>query len=185
MSALQKPHRVTFDEYVAFEETSEARHELINGVVFAMSGSPDTHNLICTNLVLLIAGPLKGRCQTFQGMMKLRVAHQSDSDGYYPDIMVACQPNDRERLFRSEPTLLIEVLSPSTERVDRGEKLLNYLNIPSLQTYVIISQAVPQVEVISREEAWKPQYLFLRDTLVLTRLGLNIPVTSIYDTISF
>jgi Uma2 family endonuclease len=138
--ALRQPRRVSFDEWLAFEETTELRHELINGALFAMSGASDSHNIIVGNLFLQIAGPLMGRCQTFQGMMKLKVDHSIDSDGYYPDILVSCAPTDRERLFRREPVLLIEVLSPSTERTDRGEKLLNYLQITSLIEYLIVSQ---------------------------------------------
>ena len=183
--ALRKPGRVTFDEYLAFEDATETRHELINGVIFAMTGGTDRHNLICTNLTLVIAGPLKGKCQTFQGQMKLRVAHQTDSDGYYPDLMVSCSPTDREPLYRSEPVLLIEVLSPSTERVDRGEKLINYLNLPSLQEYVLVAQDVPQIEVMRRHAAWQPEFLFLADSLALESVGLRISVSEIYDTINF
>lgn len=184
-SALRQPKRITFEEYLNFEESSAVRHELINGALFAMVGATDTHNLICTNLVLHIGGPLVGRCQTFQGQMKLRVAQLNDSDGYYPDLMVSCAASDREPLFRTEPVLLVEVLSPSTERVDRGEKLINYLNIPSLQDYIIVSQDIPQVEVMNRMTAWKPTYLFMPDTLNLQSLGLSVPVAAIYNTIKF
>lgn len=183
--AVRRPARVTFDEYLAFEEASEARHELINGALFAMSGGTDRHNLITGNLFLRIAGPLLGKCQTFQGQMKLRVNHAAGGDGYYPDIMVSCAPTDRERLYRQEPVLLIEVLSPSTERADRGDKLVNYLQIPSLQEYVLVAQDVPQVELMRRRQAWNPEFLFMPDTLVLESVGLTVPVTSIYQTLTF
>ena len=121
-SVLRKSSRMTFDEYLAFEEASTIRHELIGGTVFAMSGATDAHGLVCTNLVLLIAGPLKGQCQTFQSGMKLRVDHAAHSDVYYPDIMVTCSPSDRDKLFRREPLLLIEVgivsrAIPGTQRL--------------------------------------------------------------------
>lgn len=148
--ALRQPRRVTFDEWLAFEETSEQRHDLVNGVIFAMSDSSDRHNLICGNLFLLVAGPLLGKCQTFSGMMKLEAEHQADGDSYYPDLMVSCSPTDRERLFRKKPVLLIEVLSPSTEAVDRGTKYNSYIQIPSLQEYVLIAQDVPQIEIMRR-----------------------------------
>ena len=183
--AVRQPKRMTFDEWLAFEETTEERHELINGSIFAMSGSSDSHNLIVGNLFLQIAGPLMDKCQTFQGMMKLKVDHGTDSDGYYPDIMVSCSPSDRERLFRREPVLLIEVLSPSTERTDRGEKLLNYLQIRSLHEYLIVSQDFPQIELMRRRNAWQPEFLFMNDTVVLDSVSLSFPVTAAYRTLTF
>ena len=183
--ALRKPKRVTFDEYLAFEETSAVRHELIEGVIFAMSGGSDTHNIICGNLFLQIAGPLLGKCQTFQSQMKLKVEHQTDGDGYYPDIMVSYAPTDREPLCRKEPVLLIEVLSPSTESLDRGGKFANYVQIPSLQDYVLVAQDVPQIEIMRRRNAWRPEFLFMEDTLVLESVNLSIPVATIYQTLTF
>jgi Uma2 family endonuclease len=184
-AALRKSTRVSFEDYLAFEDSATERHELIDGMIFAMAGGTDVHHLIAGNLFLHIAGPLLGRCQVFQGGMKLRVDHQSDSDGYYPDIMVSCSPADRERLFRKEPTLLIEVMSPSTARLDRGEKKLNYLQIPSLLEYVLVAQDIPKVEVMRRSNAWITQELFPGDTLELDSVGLKIPLASIYQTISF
>ena len=184
-TALRKSNRMTFDEYLAFEESATIRHELIGGIVFAMSGGTDAHNLITGNLFLAIAAPLKGRCQTFQAQMKLRVAHLSDSDSYYPDIMVSCSATDRETLFRREPVLLIEVLSPSTARLDRGEKCLNYLQIPSLLEYVLVSQDVPLVEVMRRSNAWATEDLYRADTLELASVGLKLPLSEIYSGITF
>jgi Uma2 family endonuclease len=184
-AALRKSTRVSFEDYLAFEDSATERHELIDGMIFAMAGGTDVHHLIAGNLFLHIAGPLLGSCQVFQGGMKLRVDHQSDSDGYYPDIMVSCSPADRERLFRKEPTLLIEVMSPSTARLDRGEKKLNYLQIPSLLEYVLVAQDIPKVEVMRRSNAWITQELFPGDTLELDSVGLRIPLASIYQTINF
>ena len=183
--AVRKPKRVTFDEYLAFEESSPVRHELIEGVIFAITGGSDTHNIICGNLLIDIGGPLRGRCQTFQGQMKLKVEHHTDGDGYYPDIMVSCSPTDRERLYRKEPVLLIEVLSPSTESLDRGGKFVNYTHIPLLQEYVLVAQDVPQVEIMRRRNAWRPDFLFMGDALTLECVNLSIPVATIYQTLTF
>ncbi len=184
-SPLKKPSRVTFDEYLAFEETSTIRHELIDGTLFAMSGGTDAHNLICTNLLLLVAGPLLGKCQVFQAGMKLKVEHARDNDGYYPDIMVSCDPADRDKLFRRAPLLLMEVLSQSTERLDRGEKKLNYLQIPSLREYVLVAQDKPKVEIMRRETSWAVEELYSADTLDLKSVGLSLPLSEIYRTIVF
>jgi Uma2 family endonuclease len=185
VSVARKPSRISFDDYLAMEETTPVRHELIDGVLFAMAGGSDAHHLICTNLTLLIGGPLLGKCQTFQGGMKLRVDHLADSDGYYPDLMVSSAATDREKLFRREPILLIEVLSPSTARLDRGEKRLNYLQIPSLIEYVLVAQDIPKVEIMRRREAWATQELYPGDTLELESVGLKIPLAAIYQTITF
>jgi Uma2 family endonuclease len=183
--ALRNPSRMSFDEYLAFEETATVRHELIDGMLFAMSGGTDVHHIIAGNLFLHIAGPLVGTCQTFQSGMKLRIDHLSESDGYYPDLMVSCAPTDRERLFRKEPVLLIEVLSPSTARLDRGEKKLNYMQIPSLLEYVLVAQDIPKVEIMRRREAWTTHDLYPGDTLELESVGLRIPMSAIYQTITF
>ena len=184
-TALRRQTRMTFDDYLAFEDGTETRHELIDGMVFAMAGATDAHNLICTNLTLLIGGPLRARCQVFQGGMKLKVDHASDSDGYYPDLMVSCAPTDRQKLFRREPILLIEVLSPSTERLDRGEKRLNYMQISSLQEYVLVAQDKPKVEVFRRAAGWAALDLYPGDTLDLESVGLKLPLADIYQTITF
>ncbi len=184
-NTLKRPTRMTFDEYVDFEETATVRHELINGVLFARSGGTDAHHLIAGNLFLDIAGPLRGKCQVFQGGMKLKVEHQHDGDGYYPDILVSCSLNDHEKLYRKEPILLIEVLSPTTERLDRGEKRLNYLQIPSLQEYVLIAQDKPKVEIMRRRTSWLVEELYPEDTLDLESAGLRIPLASIYQNITF
>ena len=184
-TTLKRPSRISFDEYLAFEETASVRHELIDGMLFAMSGGTDVHHIIAGNLFLDIAGPLRGKCQVFQGGMKLKVEHTRESDGYYPDILVSCSPTDREKLFRKEPILLIEVQSPSTERLDRGEKRLNYLQIPSLQEYVLVAQDKPKVEIMRRRTSWLVEELYPGDALVLESVGLTVPLSSIYETITF
>lgn len=184
-NVLPKPGRMTFDDYLAFEDTATIRHELIDGMLFAMSGRSDAHDLICTNLLILVAGPLLGKCQVFQAGMKLRIDHARDSDGYYPDIMASCDPADRDRLFRKAPLLLIEVLSPSTERLDRGEKKLNYLQIPSLQEYVLVAQDRPKVEIMRRSTSWAVEELYPGDALTLASVDLTLPLADIYRTITF
>jgi Uma2 family endonuclease len=185
MTALRKPQRMTFDDYLAFEDATTTRHELIDGMVFAMSGGTDAHEIVTGNLFAEIRGPLLGKCQVFQAGMKLKVEHARDSDGYYPDILVSCDPADRNRLFRQSPLLLIEILSPSTERLDRGEKKLNYLQIPSLQEYVLVAQDKPKVEIMRRRTSWVVEELYPGDTLTLESVGLTLPLATIYQTITF
>ena len=184
-TALRKPNRVTEQEYLDFESASDLRHELVGGVIYAMVGGTDRHNLICTNLVAALHARLSAPCQVFSAQMKLRVDAAGDVDHYYPDVFVSCDPADRNRLYREQPCLIVEVLSDSTEKDDRHGKFLTYRQIPSLQEYVLVAQDVPQFEVMRRRSSWKPEFLFLEDVLTLDSVGLTIPVRDIYRDISF
>jgi Uma2 family endonuclease len=183
--ALRKPNRVSEQEYLDFENSSVTRHELVGGVIYAMVGGTDRHNLICGNVFALLHRDAPEECQVFSAQMKLRVALADEVDFFYPDVFVTCEADDRDRHFRERPRLIVEVISPSTERDDRRDKFLTYTQIASLQEYVLITQDVPQVEIMRRRTAWKPEFLFLNDQLHLESVGLTLPVAEIYRRISF
>ena len=117
--------------------------------------------------------------------MKLRIETERDVSYFYPDIIVSCSSADRAKLYRKQPVLLAEVLSPSTERSDRSEKFAAYISIGSLQEYVIIAQDVPQVEIFRRRNAWQVETLFMADTLKLESIDLEFPVSQLYRRIAF
>jgi Uma2 family endonuclease len=141
--ALLKP--LSEQAYLALEDTSVTKNEFVGGVIHAMSGASAAHNVIALNLASACLGASgKGSCQPFMGDMRLRL-----DDGhtyYYPDVMVACQPEDNAAMFRSQPCMLAEVLSPSTASIDRREKLIAYKQLPSLREYLIIAQDQMRVE---------------------------------------
>ena len=154
----ERSHRVSPEEYLATEELSEIRNELIDGVVVAMSGNTYPHVMIVDNLVLELNGRLRGKpCRMFSNELKVKV--ELTGDYFYPDLVGICgtpifdRPNQVTLL---NPTLLIEVLSPSTEAYDRGKKFLHYQQIPALKEYVLVSQEEPRVELYARGEssAW-------------------------------
>ncbi|MBS0242555.1 MAG: Uma2 family endonuclease [Proteobacteria bacterium] len=184
-TALRKPSRVSEQEYMEFENGSPLRHELVGGVIYGMVGGSDRHNLICTNLVAALHSALSSPRQVFSAQMKLRVEAADETDFYYPDVFVSCDPSDRAKLFRERPRLIVEVLSDSTERDDRRGKFSAYRQIPSLMEYVIVAQDVPQIEVMRRRASWKPEFLFLEDTLKLESVVLEIPLQKIYRDIPF
>ncbi len=125
---------ISVDAYLEGEETSEIRHEYIGGQVYAMSGGSEAHNLICGNLYSAMRHHLRGSpCKVFMADMKLRLNIAEDDIFYYPDLLVTCDPSDNERYFKTQPSVLVEVLSPSTERLDRREKFLSYIALPSLE----------------------------------------------------
>jgi Uma2 family endonuclease len=168
-------------EYLAFEETTPLKHEFLNGYVYAMVGATDRHNLIAQNLLVALRSARPTGCQVFISDMKLKVRTVAGEFFYYPDVLMSCAAADRNPLLREQPVLLIEVASPSTERIDRGEKLNNYRQIPSLVEYVIVEQNLRKVEVYRRRNSWECEVIDADQPLVLECLGLTLTVSEIYS----
>lgn len=183
--ALRSPRRWSVADYLAFEETASERHEFIDGVIYAMVGGSDRHNLIAGNLFIALGNHLPDSCQAFEQGMKLRFVIDQAESFYYPDVMVSCSEKDRARHWRERPLLIAEVLSDSTERNDRTEKFNAYKTIPELQEYVLIAQDVPQVEVFRRRNAWQLETYFMNDTITLESVGLTLAVSQLYRRIQF
>jgi Uma2 family endonuclease len=140
-SARPPRGRVSVEEYLAFERRHPARHEYVDGYVYAMTGARLAHNRIVGNLVfrlMTLAG--EGPCHVYFEAAKLRVG----DDFYYPDVMVVCDPagveDDEDPEFAHGPCLLAEVLSPRTARIDRTQKLERYRTLPSLRAYLIVGR---------------------------------------------
>ena len=144
MNAVKRQPLLSVEEYLAGERVSDVRHEFAAGQVFAMAGGSQRHNQLIFRLPQIL-GPSLAGCRGYVSDMKLRI----DQVFYYPDAMVACEPNN-EKYFETEPCLVIEVLSDSTEAIDRREKLYNYQRIAHLQAYVLIAQNERRVDVFRR-----------------------------------
>ncbi len=133
-------HEATFsaDDYVAWESTQLDRHEYLDGEVFAMAGAEDRHVTVAGNLYIALRQHLTGSpCRTYMSDMRLQVA--AANSYFYPDVLVTCSPLDAASpLVKTEPKLIIEVLSPSTAAYDRGLKFGQYRSLPSLQEYVLL-----------------------------------------------
>ena len=151
------PPRMSPAEYLVFEERSPVKHEYVDGYVYAMVGATDRHNLIAQNLLIALRSTRPTGCQVFISDMKLKVRLLADEYFYYPDVLMSCEATDRDPLFREQPVLLIEVASPSTARIDRGEKLNNYRQLPSLREYVIAEQDRRQVGDLSSSRRVGPR----------------------------
>ena len=147
-NALARPAPIRVEDYLEGETLTDIKHEYLDGEVVAMGGASARHGLVVTSLGLAI-GPHARRkgCQLFIADMKVRVEHTGQTYFYYPDLVLACAPDDRETYYRRSPCLLVEVLSPSTERIDRREKLFAYQTIPSLREYVLVDPDKRWVEV--------------------------------------
>lgn len=183
MDAARKLEWVSVEDYVAGEPSSEVRHEYVNGVVYAMAGASEDHNAIAGNLFVALRTHLRHRrCRVFMADLKLRVEVAGHALFYYPDVMVACDPRDTDRLSRRFPKVLIEVLSEETERTDRREKPLSYTKIETLEEYVLVAQDALEVTVFRRSAQWRPEILRRADQeLRLTSLDFALPLGAVYE----
>jgi Uma2 family endonuclease len=177
--------RTSVDAYFAFDDASEHKNEFRDGVVYATGGATDDHGRIAGNLFAAIHGHLPERCDVFQGDMRLTVRAAIEDAYYYPDLMVTCSDLERSKIFCEQPTLVIEVLSQSSERIDRGEKFLAYTQLASLQEYAIVAQSVPQIDLFRRSEAWRGASYFREDAITFESIGMTMPVLQIYRRIRF
>lgn len=151
---------VSVDEYVEGELHSEIRHEYIDGQVYAMGGASDRHGLIVNALAFSLTPAARRRhCQLFTSDMKVRLKIAGQDVFYYPDLLLSCDPADRDPYFRSRPCLIVEVLSESTERVDRREKMLAYQTLPSVQEYLLVAQDARHTEIYRRANDWQAEYV--------------------------
>lgn len=179
MINIQRIHRFSVDEYLAFEQTGDVRHEYVDGAIYSMVGASTRHNLIAGTLFLRLSNHVAGReCNVFQSDMKVRM----NEAFYYPDVMVTCGPIDFDAYYQDTPILIIEVLSDTTEAKDRLEKLVAYQKIEALQEYVLISQNKVQVEIYRRiEDSWDLLNHSERDNVHFSSVDLSIPIEEIYS----
>ena len=186
MSVPKRLHRLSVDEYLEAEKDSPVRHEFIDGQIYAMAGASDRHNRIAGNFYNRLDDHLgDGPCEPFISDMKVWV---SETVFYYPDVVVACDGPGADSYYRKQPRLIVEVSSPSTERIDRSEKLLAYKQVKSLKEYVIVFQDRIKIEVFrrGRGDRWNWQLLTeLEDELRLESVGLTLTLAQVYRRIKF
>src|SRR5258708_4995558 len=123
MSAVPKRNLISVEEYLAGELRSPVKHEYLGGVVYAMAGARNAHNIISGNCFGGLHGRLRGkRCRPFNSDTKIRVRLPNQVRFYYTDVSVVCRPNPQNDSFQDEPAVIFEVLSKGTRRIDEGEK---------------------------------------------------------------
>ena len=179
---------ISVEEYLADELLSEVKREYLGGVVYAMAGASEAHNRIATRLLSMLDTRLRGKpCEPFGSDMKVRLRPLDSTYFYYPDAMIACDPTDSGHGWRERPAALFEIISEETARVDDGEKRISYLQLPSLQAYVRIEQARPEVVVDRRTpEGWKSERVSGLDAVVrLPELGIELPLAELFERVSF
>lgn len=201
MASVRKPESFyTEDEYLAVERASQERREYLDGQIYLMAGESEEHGTICTNLTLEVASQLKGTlCRAFSKDTKVRsgpipkTRYSAEAFYSFPDLVVVCgerQYLDEHRDVLINPKVIIEVLSPSTEAFDRGEKFARYReHLDSLTDYVVVAQSMPLVEHFARQSngEWviAASARDLSETVVLNSIGCTLRLSDIYDRIVF
>lgn len=174
----QKSHLLTEEEYLRSEKTSTLKREYIDGQIHAMAGAGYNHNTIAINISSNFRNHLKGTpCSTFMSDMKVRIG----KDYVYPDVLVDCGSMSGEDYFSTSPAIIVEVLSKSSRKTDLTVKLLRYINMESLQEYVLVEQDIVSVQVLRRSNHWLSEYYFLGDAVTFESIGLSLTVEEIYE----
>lgn len=176
------PHRLmTVEEYLAFERNSPVKHEYVGGHVYAMVGVSRRHSRIAGNVFRKLAGAAEGGpCRVHQSDMQVPTP---DGPFYYPDVVVACGEEPEDPYIENAPCLIVEVLSESTEAIDRREKLLAYRKIPSLRAYLIVEQEGALVERHFRDEGgeWRTDLVDEGHIPVPCPPGAQLSLAGIYE----
>jgi Uma2 family endonuclease len=186
MSVAPQP-RLSFEDWLAIERAAtDQRSEYVGGDIFAMAGGTEEHNLIVLNVGAELRNQLKEKpCRVYPSDMKVRIA--SDDVGTYPDVMVICgerQFVDERRDVVTNPTLIVEVLSDSSEAYDRGDKFRHYRNLPSLQAYLLLSQYRIQAELFLRQPdgTWSlSSYQDPSEAVPLRVVDAELSLAEVYD----
>jgi len=187
MSIQRRPH-LTPEEYLALERTAEYKSEYCAGEIFAMAGASERHVSLVANLMYLLVGQLKGRpCKAYANDLRL---HISPTGLYtYPDLLVVCGTPlfaDEQKDTLLNPTVLMEVLSESTEAYDRGKKFDHYRTLTSVSDYLLVSQDQHKIEHFVRqaENRWLfSAHATLDDVVEIASIACVLPLQDVYDKI--
>lgn len=185
MSLPNERFTLSVADYLAGERDAAVRHEYVSGQAYAKAGASARHNRIAGNIFGRLNEHLDGdECEPFISGVKVRVAPDLF---YYPDVVVTCDPPGGDPYFRTRPRLVVEVLSPATERADRREKLAAYRNCPAVQEYALVSQERMMVELHRRTgDDWHTEILTGPDEeCALASVGLTLRLRDIYRNVRF
>lgn len=188
MSSALKLQHISVEDYLAGELVSPVKHEYLGGVVYAMAGARNLHNLIASNVLGSLHARLRGGgCRPYNSDTKIRVRLASHVRFYYPDVSVICRPNPANDSFQDEPAVIVEVLSRKTRRIDEGEKKDAYLTIPSLSVYLLVEQDSPAAVAYRRTEHGFMREIYAEpDTVIpLAEIETELPLSEIYEGVEF
>lgn len=175
--------KLTEAEYLKLLSESDIRYEYVGGFVYAQAGATNNHNKIALNIALnLHPAAKRAGCQTYQNDMRVRILPPliPEKTEYFPDIMVSCQKVDGDAMYLTEPCLLVEILSKSTQLMDRNQKWRDYQAIPSLQAYLLVDSLSRSAAIYRRlENGW--QFSEVEESVTLPCPEVTLSLNDIYD----
>jgi Uma2 family endonuclease len=186
MVALSDRIFMTAAEYLDWEPTQAERYEYWDGEVVAMSGATRNHNRVSANCFRLLDDALVDRpCEAYIVDVKVQIA--PGQKYFYPDVVVTCDERDKDPRFVQFPCLIVEMLSPSTEAIDRGIKFAQYRKFTALQEYVLVQVDQPFVEVFRRntQGQWVLSEYTLEDRFCFESLNVEIAIADLYQQVTF
>lgn len=187
MIANKNTNYIPPEEYLTQEKLSPIKHEYIDGQVYAMAGASDAHVTIAGNLFALLRNYLRGSgCRVYMSDMKAHI--ETANTFYYPDVMVTCDARDKALPnHKKYPCLIVEVLSESTEAFDRGDKFINYQQLPTLQEYILINQKRQRLECFRRnaEGLWVLYAYTQGSEIHLASIDFRTNIDNLYEDVTF
>lgn len=177
MSLAKPKNDLSVQQYLAAEQASTTKHELLDGEILAMAGASANHERIAGNIYRKLGNHLEGQpCEPFGSDMKIRVR----DNFYYPDVLVDCTFDESQPYFTSSPVIIVEVISRSTRKMDEKIKFIEYVNLPSLQEYVTIEQDVADITVYRKSDDWRSTHYFLGEQIYFESIDFTLAVDEIY-----
>lgn len=191
MSQVSVQRWITPNEYLEFEQEAEEKHEYINGEIYAMAGASFNHGRLALNLARLIGTHLVASPCEASGS-GVRVYNPTSGSYFYPDFMILCDKpifKGKGQTTVTNPLIVIEILSPSTEAFDRDAKFAHYQLLPSLEVYSLISQKEPKVEVYTRQnesDDWEEEiFEGMESVFMLRPIEFSAPLSEVYQRVEF
>lgn len=180
LAAQSNSQPVSENQYLAEEAQRDLKHEYIDGYVFAMSGASRNHRILCGNLFSLLHSHLQDDLCEPSWDVRVKAA----GNYFYPDVVVDCDAStDADSLYAQKPRLIVEVISRTTRHKDKGTKLLSYINIPTLEEYVMIEQDFVSIEVLRKKDNWVPRHYTLGDNIHFDSINCTVSVETIYHNV--
>ena len=181
MSSARRLHH-TYEQYLEVERLSSVRHEFLDGEIYAMAGGTPEHGILAARVTSLLAAGVPSGCHVASSDVKVLI--EATGLATYPDVSVVCGPLARaasDAVALTNPVLLVEITSPSTEDYDRGDKLSHYRQLPSLQAVLIVSHATKRITVVQRDAgAWVTRDVRASERVTLAVPALTFAVDDVY-----
>jgi len=178
MPSTDRTGQIDEQAYLDSELVAEIKHEYADGQIYAMAGASKNHERISSNISRKLGNHLEtSKYEVFGSDIKVR----TPAGNYrYPDCTVVCDDQTENEYYTESPTILVEVISRSTRKIDEQIKRLEYINIPSLKEYVLIEQDFVDVTVYRESDNWRPTHYFLGDKVLFESIDLTLSVEEIY-----